>query len=97
VSVLVVLSSHAKPDRVEDLKALFREILPDTRSFDGCEGVTVYQDQDDPTRIILLETWESRPKFETYGAWRAGRGDSGRMGELVAAPPLFQFHDIVDA
>ena len=60
MSILVLLQISAQPDKADALKAAFGGLLPDTRAYDGCEGITVHVDQDDPAKIVLLERWASR-------------------------------------
>ena len=40
-----------------------------TRGYDGCEYVHLYVDPDDPTRLVLLEPWESRDKYDAHQQW----------------------------
>ena len=56
--VTVTLAFSIKPDRVEEFKALLKDLLPDTRAFEGCQRVDVYQDQDNPGYIYLVEDWD---------------------------------------
>ena len=46
VSVKVVLEFRTTPDQVDAVKALFREVLPDTRGYEGCESLTLHQGDD---------------------------------------------------
>lgn len=97
MSVAVVLELQAQPDKLEELKATMKSLLPDTRAYDGCKGVTVHQDQDDPTRILVLETWISRPQYKKYFAWRTETGALAAVVALSAAPPSVRYFDDVDA
>ena len=96
MSILVLLQISAQPDKVAALKAAFGGLLPDTRAYDGCEGITVHTDQDDPTRIVLLERWASRGHYERYFAWRVERGDLDALGALTAGPPSISYLDDTD-
>ena len=44
----VILEFKAKKDAIEGIRSFLREILPDTRSYDGCVGLNITQNQDDP-------------------------------------------------
>lgn len=96
MSTLVLFEADALAGKAEDLIALFEEILPDTRAFDGCEGVSVHRDQDAPDRLVLLERWTSRSHYEVYLRWRAERGDP-RLAALLTRPPALRYLDGVDA
>lgn len=87
MSVTVLLDLTAKPGSIENLKKLFVEILPDTRSYDGCEGLEVKINSDDPNNLLLVERWQSRQHYEKYFAWRQETGLIDRLGPLLGAPP----------
>jgi quinol monooxygenase YgiN len=97
MSITVIVEFTAQPDKIEDLKAAFKAILPDTRAYDGCEGVTVLQNQEAPENIVFVETWANRPVYEKYFAWRVESGALAALGEMVAAPPSIRYLDTVDA
>ena len=96
MSILVLLQITAQPDKVAALKAAFGGLLPDTRGYDGCEGVTAHVDQDDPAKLVLLERWASRGHYERYLAWRSERGDLDSVGALAAGPPSIGYFDDTD-
>ena len=39
MSVIAFVNLDVKEESVDELKKYFKEILPDTRSFEGCQGV----------------------------------------------------------
>lgn len=67
--------------------AVLRDILADTRAFDGCLGVDILVDSTNPAHVLVVEQWESMEHDAAYRAWRAGEGASG-LGALLAAPPV---------
>lgn len=95
MSVTVLMEPTIAPGKTEEMVALMTEILPDTRTFDGCEGVVMHRDQDAPERVILIEQWASRGHFEAYFAWRGERGDGDRLGALSAGPPSVRYLDAI--
>ncbi len=96
MAVKILLELEAKPGSGADLLAVFREILPDTRAYDGCIGVETLQGQDDAEELVLVETWESRAHYEKYFAWRQETGLVARLGEMVAGPPRLRYFDPTD-
>jgi quinol monooxygenase YgiN len=96
MSVTVLLEPTIAPGRTEDMIALLNEVLPDTRGFEDCENVVLHRDQDDPTRVLLIERWTSRAAFEAYLQWRADRGDNDRLGALSAGPPSIRYLDAIN-
>ena len=88
----VLLEATIKDGYHDRLRARFVELLPDTRSYDGCIYLYIVKDQDDPSKIIIVELWESRAHYEKYLAWRT---ESGVMDELATMldEPSWRFLD----
>jgi quinol monooxygenase YgiN len=87
VAITVVLEMSAKPGQGDALVAAFNEILPATREFKGCEGVTVHQRADNADGLMLIEHWASSEDHLAYGAWRKDSGTLGGVMGLAAARP----------
>ncbi len=92
MSVNVVLDVQAKPESIDELKSTFKDILPDTRSYDGCIDVKVVVNQDDPLNVVLFETWETREQYESYLAWRAETGALEALGAMLSQPPSIRYY-----
>jgi len=93
MSVTVLLEVLAKPESIEQLKSALKEILPDTRKYDGCIGVQTTLNQDDALNVLIIETWQSRAHYEKYFAWRAETGALDALGALLSAPPSVRYFD----
>ena len=87
MAVTSILDMHFKPDSIDEVPAILRRILEETRGFDGCLGVTVIEDKDDPTHLIAVEQWESLEKDAAYRQWRAGDGAATDLPGLLAGAP----------
>jgi len=83
MTCMVLLELKAKAGTGETLVGVFKQILPETRAYDGCIGVDVYRNQDDKDVVVLVEQWESRAKYEKYFAWREETGAIAQMGEMI--------------
>ncbi|KQR51789.1 hypothetical protein ASF88_09235 [Leifsonia sp. Leaf336] len=95
MTVTSLLDLHFAADHLEDGPRALRDILADTRAFDGCLGVQVVADVTDPAHVIAVERWESLQHDDAYRAWRAGPGASG-LGAYLAEPAvLTRFTDVV--
>src|SRR5690242_1661510 len=86
MAVVALLELRFQPDALEKSHQLLREILVDTRAFDGCLGVEVLVDTEDPAHVILHESWVSAEHDTAYRKWRAGAGATA-LGSLLAAAP----------
>jgi hypothetical protein len=86
MATTVVLEMSAELGQGDALVAAFNEILPATREFKGCQGVTVHQRADDPDSLMLIEHWASPEDHLAYGAWRKDSGTLGGVMGLGDAP-----------
>ncbi len=82
-----ILDLRFKPDSLEEAREAIHRILGETRAFDGCLGVTVFEDKDDPAHLVAIEEWESLEKDAAYRAWRAGDGAMPDLPALLAGAP----------
>jgi quinol monooxygenase YgiN len=71
-------------------------MVPETLTYDGCAGVTMYQNQDEST-IVLIEPWASRAHQERYLAWRTERGEVAALVAMLTGPPTIRYFNSVDA
>ncbi len=65
-------------------------VLPETRSYDGCKSLSVYQEMDS-NKIILVEYWETKEKYISYRDWRAETGSLANLVDMLDADPIFRF------
>ncbi|KPK30080.1 MAG: hypothetical protein AMJ66_09800 [Betaproteobacteria bacterium SG8_40] len=93
MAITVLLDLKAKPGSIENLKKLFVEVLPDTRRYEGCEGLDVKINQDDGDNLVIIERWQSRRHYEKYFAWRQETGLLDRLGPMLGAPPALRYLD----
>jgi quinol monooxygenase YgiN len=75
------------PQSLADAPEVLRQTLQATRAFPGCLSVEVLRSTQDPTRILVVERWESAEADAAYRAWRATPEGSSRLGTLLAGPP----------
>lgn len=97
MSTMVLIELSVKPESVDDMKTLMRELLPDTRAYDGCQSVDFYDNIETKGSMVLYEMWDPRGHQERYLQWRSETGTLDRLGTLVAAAPKIQYFDKVDA
>jgi quinol monooxygenase YgiN len=57
MSVLVNLEIPVKEDKLEKFFDYMREVLVDTRAYEGCIGLKTYHEVGTST-ILLIEEWE---------------------------------------
>ena len=96
MSVLVLVEGPVNPEHIADMKAYMAEILPDTRAYDGCRGVDLYFNMDDPGNMVLVEYWDSRAHYEQYVGWRTETGVMAKIGAMLAGPPSIRYFEKTD-
>ena len=94
--VTVTLTFTVKPERAEEFISLLKSLLPDTRAYEGCLRVDVYQDQGNPGNILLVEDWTSKQHQEKYQEWRDETGIAEVVGPFLAGDPSFRYLDHLD-
>ena len=97
MSVSVVVELKCKPESTQEMIATLKIILPETRVYEGCESIIATIRQDDPNRIVLIESWDSRESHEKYMAYRTETGTMEALGALLAVEPAVSYSDRFDA
>jgi quinol monooxygenase YgiN len=88
MSVTVTLLFPTKAELSDAFHETLAAALPETRAYDGCISVTTHRDLDDPSKILLIEQWESREHQVNYLKWRAETGLLDAIGPMLAGEPV---------
>ena len=83
-------------ENIANMKTYMAEILPDAWAYDGCNGVDVYFNMDDPGNMILFEHWDSRAHHEEYVEWRTETGVMAKIGAMLSGPPSIRYFGKTD-
>src|SRR5215204_6585287 len=59
MSITRIGETQAKPETTEALRDFLISIMPMIKSSQGCEAVTLYQSQADPTKFTMIEVWDN--------------------------------------
>lgn len=84
--VQLVATLTAKPGQEAALKQALRDIIPLVRNEPGCLRYDMYEDRDDPSRIVMLEVWETENALAQHAEAPPFKRLAARFGELLAAP-----------
>ena len=95
MSIGIVIEVNLKEETLEEAKQFLIDILPDTRNFEGNQGISMNLDEDDPTLMFLLEKWESKEHYEKYHHWREGNGTLDQLRSYLAGKPKRNFLNII--
>ncbi len=87
----VIINFKLKSDAVDAFKTHIKELIPDTRSFEGCIDVGFYFNSDDKTDLVVFETWQSRAHYEKYFAWRTETGALEAIASYMSDEPSLRY------
>jgi len=59
MSITRIGETQAKPELTKALHDFLLSIMPLIKSSQGCESVTLYQSEADPTKFTMIEIWDS--------------------------------------
>ncbi|WIE64336.1 antibiotic biosynthesis monooxygenase family protein [Curtobacterium sp. MCLR17_036] len=89
MSITVLLEVRFQPEAAADaVETAVRQTLAQTASFPGNESLEVLVDDDDPTRMVVVESWTTAADHDAYVAWRATPEGSAAIGPLLAEAPV---------
>ena len=94
---MVLLEAPVKANEISNMKSYLAGIFPDTRAYDGCQGIDVYFNTNNEGNMVVVEHWDSRPHHEKYVAWRTKTGVMDKIGGMLAGPPSIRYFDRSDA
>ncbi|MCU1656476.1 MAG: antibiotic biosynthesis monooxygenase [Pseudonocardiales bacterium] len=95
MSVTVFLELTAKPGLSAELATFLAEMLPVTRSAQGCEELVVVRSHRDDHTFAVVQTWRSRELYLAYSKWRRDRGDLAPFSRLLDGSPRLDYYDIL--
>ena len=79
---LIIATFIAAEGKFETLAEVLKASLPDTRAFDGCIELDVYQEEGTNT-FTIVEDWSSLEHYDKYLAWRVEGGLSELLEDLL--------------
>ncbi len=65
MSITRINQFQAKAGQGDNLRELIKSFLPMINSSEGCQSSQLLQSQDDPTKIVVIEVWDSVEAHQT--------------------------------
>lgn len=87
MSTILIVDAKLKTETISEAVAFFAEIVPDTRSFEGCLGIDVCIDSEDAGNLVLVEKWVSMDHYHKYHKWREETGVLDQIRAFLDGPP----------
>ena len=91
MSILVLLEAQIQPDKIADMKSSLEQMLPETRGYDGCQGIDAHFNVNEPGNMVVVEQWESRSHHEKYLQWRTETGVMAKLASMLEGPPNMRY------
>lgn len=89
MTMTVFLEVQIRDDVAADtVEAAIRETLAQTAARQGNESLEVLVDDEDPARMVVVESWTTPEDHDTYVAWRATPEGAPAMAPFLAATPV---------
>ena len=65
-NLTIVANIHAKPDKIELVKAELQKLIAVTRAEEGCIQYDLHQDNENPAHFLFFENWTSRELWQQH-------------------------------
>ena len=86
--VTITFELRLKPQAVAGFLAAIPNMLQETKTFDGFRTIRVVKHKDDPTRVLMVELWDSEEAYRKYIDWRTARGDMDGLAQLTTSTDI---------
>jgi quinol monooxygenase YgiN len=83
----VVARITARPERVDDVRALLSELIEPTRKEAGCIRYELLQNKSDPTDFTFVEEWENDDALDAHAASEHIKQVASRLTDLITGAP----------
>ena len=95
MSIIYIGQSQAKIGEVDNLRNFLTSVvLPGVQTSAGCESYQLFQSQDDPTKFIGIEVWDS-VEAHRASVKNIPAESLGEYMKLVATLPAGGYYDSV--
>lgn len=86
---------QAKPELTEKLRDFLVSIMPGIRESAGCESVHLYQNEQDPTKFMMIEVWD-RVESHQASVKDILPEKLGKIRPLLATSPSGSYFRLID-
>ena len=94
-SLRVVARIVAKPDKVNEVRAILLGLVAPTRAEEGCLVYELLQNRTDPTDFTFVEEWSGDAAFERHHTTEHIRSAFPKLETLVAVAPDIRTYSLI--
>ena len=91
----VVARIRARPETVDEVRALLCSLVGPTRKEYGCISYDLLQNREDQTDFTFVEEWESEAAFESHAASDHIKAIGPKLKSVVAEAPEIRTYSVV--
>ena len=95
MSVYRVGEMQAKDEATEKLREFLISIMSGIKSSEGCQGVRLYQSQEDTNKFMMIETWDSVKSHQT-SVKNISPKQLGEVRLLLATSPSGSYYNLIE-
>ena len=95
--VSVLLEGVLKEGLVDEFVEICKSAYPVTRAYDGCQGINLTLNVDDPKNYVMTEIWDSKEHYEQYLAFRTEDGTVDAITAMSEEAHVIRIFDINEA
>ncbi|MER2997652.1 putative quinol monooxygenase [Pontibacter populi] len=96
MAMIVILEARIREESVDEAKAFFQKVIPDTRIYEGCLASKLFQSEKEPTSLLMVEDWESQDHHRKYLDWCTRTGMLRKLLRLSSGPPNLRYYHTLD-
>ena len=85
--LICVFKARCKPDKAEDVRAVFEDVVAPSRAVAGVISFDIARDVADPNTFVATEVYEDRAALDRQESLPEVAKVMGVLGEALAAPP----------
>ena len=95
MAVIVNLQIQCQQGKGPDFLAMAKEILPDTRAYDGCSEANLCTNiEEGEDKVEVISKWESKAHYDKYLQWRVDTGLLEALAPYLEGEPVFRFLEV---
>lgn len=64
--MLIIAQNYIQPERLNEVRKIYEEVVQYTRKQPGCISYNVYQESANPTSLIFIEEWNSKDDLSVH-------------------------------
>ena len=90
--MLVFVDMKPDPCHLQNMLDYLKELIPQTRAFDGCLRCEIYLEKKDlePSHLLFVDRWENLEKLENYEKWRSETGVLKKLRSFLLEDPIIR-------